>query len=421
MKDDSRSSTIKGVMPPEPYAEGDVDPQLLIKEARARARRRRRRLALALAGLLVATGIVVAVVRGQSGQPGQAPTARRDRGGPPAVASAVLPRFFADTQGSGEGNGPLQIRETDTGQLVWQDQLATSADDVTGLAAAGPGNYVVAMNAGTGCATRLFRVRLNADGQPGALAPFGPTLPGFLWSLAVGDGGRVIGYAISGCSKGASGYLGVLPTSGGQARQWGDMSLGGISYGSLALQGQLSMSANGRLLAFAADAVSQPDGLITGQSVRVLATDAPPGPVARRSRVVYFQAAPRGGAAPALEAASLSPSGTSVYACLQSGTRSLAAAQIVGFDSSGRPRGILTTFTAKGTWPKVSCSSMALDTSGHFLLVPYSVRLLRGSGIEVLQQVARINLATKAITTVSVKMPGSGGISQESGMSVVAW
>ncbi len=406
-------------MPPERCAEGDLDAQVLIREARARARRRRRRLALVLTGLLVLTAGVVAVVRSPSGK---VATVRRDRSRSPGVAPLALPQFFADTQGSGEGNGPLQIRETDTGHLVWQDTRATSADSVTGLAAAGRGSFVVAMNAGSACATRLYRVRLSASGPPEASAPLGPTLPGMLWSLTVGGGGRVIGYAISGCAKGAPGYLGVLQLSSGRTREWGDLSLGGMSTGNLALQGQLSMSADGRLLAFAADVMSRHDGLITGQSVRVLATDAPPGPVARRSRVIYRQAAPGAGARSDLAAASLTPSGTSVYACRQSVTRNLATAEIVAYGTStGKPRGVIATFTAKGTWPQVSCSSMALDSSGGFLLVPYAVHYVAGPDTEVLQQVARINLATRAIFTVPIKMSGPSGISEEGGTSIVAW
>jgi hypothetical protein len=243
-----------------------------------------------------------------------------------------------------------------------------------------------------------------------------------VWSLAAGDGGRVIGYAISGCSKGAPGYLGVLQVPSGRTREWGGISLGGISSGNLALQGQLSISANGRSLAFAADAMSQQYGPITGQSVRVLATDAAPGPVARRSRAIYRQAAPGARSGSSLAAASLSPSGTSVYVCRQSATRNVATAEIVAYGTStGKPRGDIATFTARGTWPQVSCSSMALDSSGRFLLVPYAVHHLGEPSNEVLQQVARIELATRAISTVPVRMPASGGISGEADTSIVAW
>jgi hypothetical protein len=418
MEGDSRSSTISSVAPLDPHAEGDVDAQVLIKEARARARRRRIRLALVLISLLVVAASVAAAVRSPSGK---VVTARRGRSRPPVIAPAAAPRFFAVTQGSGEGNGPLEIRQTATGALVWQEQGATSSDDLTGLAAIGAGSYVVARTVGA-CATRLYRVRLSARGLPGTPAPLGPTLPGLLWSLAASDGGRVIGYAISGCSKGAPGYLGVLQVSSGRTREWGGISLGGISSGNLALQGQLSMSANGRSLAFAADVMSRQYGPVTGQSVRLLATDAAPGPVTRRSRVIYRQAAPGARSGSSLAAASLSPSGTSVYVCRQSATRTLATAEIVAYGTStGRPRGVIATFAAKGTWPQLSCSSMALDSSGGFLLVPYAVHDLGRPSTEVVQRVARISLATRARSTVPVRMPASGGISEENGTSIVAW
>jgi hypothetical protein len=418
MEGDSSSSTISSVAPLGPHAEGDVDPQVLIKEARARARRRRIRLAVVLISLLVVAAGVVAAVRSPSGR---VVTPQQDRNRQPAIAPAAAPRFFADTQGSGEGNGPLEIRQTATGRLVWQEQGATSSDDLTGLAAAGAGSYVIARTVGT-CATRLYRVRLSAQGLPGTPAPLGPTLPGLLWSLAASDGGRVIGYAISGCSKGAPGYLGVLQVPGGRTREWGGISLGGISSGNLALRGQLSMSADGRSLAFAADAMSQQYGPITGQSVRVLATDAAPGTVVRRSHAIYRQGAPGTRSGFSLAAASLSPSGTSVYVCRQSATRTLATAEIVAYGTStGKPRGVIATFDAKGTWPQVSCSSMALDSSGGFLLVPYALHYLGQPSTEVVQRVARISLATRARSTVPVRMPASGGISEENGTSIVAW
>jgi hypothetical protein len=425
MEGDSHTSTIKPVAPlAASSSAGDAEAEALIKEARERARRRRRRLTLGLVSVLVVAASVFAVVRSSSG--GVAQGRRKPSAQPAAVIAPVAqPRFFADAQGSGEGNGPLQVRAAGTGRLVWQDARTTTADGVTGLAAAGPGSFIVALNATGACATQLYRVRLTAGGQPGALTPFGPALPGELWSLAVGDGGRVIGYAISGCSKGMSGYLGVLRVSTGRTRRWGDVSLGG-SAGNLALQGALSMSANGRLLGFAADTASQASGLITMQSVRLLNTDAPAGSVAERSRVVYRKAEPRAAGGSDVAAASLSSAGTSIYACLQSVTRNQATAKIVTYGTTpGTPGRTIMTFTARGIAqgyaPLASCSSMTLDTSGRFLLVPYSLHYLSRPSTNVVQRVAKINLATKAISTVAVQMPGSGGISQESGMSIVAW
>jgi hypothetical protein len=413
---------MKAVMPPAaPCAAGDAEAQVLIEEARAHAWRRRRRLALAVVGTLAVTAGVFAAVEGSSGT---GPAGRGHATGSPAVvpASAAPPRFFADTQGSGEGNGPLQVRESATGRLVWQDERGTSSS-VTGLAATGRGGFVIALNVASSCATRLYHVRLSGRGLPGALSPLGPTLPGMLWSLAAGDGGQVIGCAISGCAKGGPGYLGVLQVSSGRTRQWGDVGLGGVSSGNLTLEGPLSMSANGRLLAFAAGSIARPpDGQVTAQSVRVLPVDAPPGAAATRSHVVFRQTAVSAGAGPRLAAAILSPSGTSVYLCLQSAVRAQTSAKIVRYDTAtGKPRGVITTLTGEGTWLLPGCSSMTLDTSGRYLLVPYSLYHPAPPGTDVLQQLARINIATEAKSTVAVRMPGSGGMSQESGMSIVAW
>jgi hypothetical protein len=140
-----------------------------------------------------------------------------------------------------------------------------------------------------------------------------------------------------------------------------------------------------------------------------------------RSRIVYRQAVSTEDARPFLWAASLSPSGKSVYLCLQSATRTHAIAEIAAYDTTGKPAGIISTFTAKGTWPRVSCSAMTLDSSGSFLLVPYWVNHPTLPRDNVLQRLATINLATKAVSTVPVDLGGSGGMSQESGMSIVAW
>jgi hypothetical protein len=49
------------------------------------------------------------------------------------------------------------------------------------------------------------------------------------------------------------------------------------------------------------------------------------------------------------------------------------------------------------------------------------VRHLGEPSNEVLQQVAQIRLATRAISAVPVTMPASAGISAEAGTSIVAW
>jgi hypothetical protein len=365
-----------------PHAGADAEAQALIEEARARARRRRVRIVVAVACAAALAAGAVAAIGGLSGSRPGAPA----RSGPAGAVTglASLPRYFLYAQQSQGNYGWLQIRDSATGKLVAQphpqppDYLPPY-----GLAAAGPGSFVVGMMTPGDCATRFFRLRLDDQGRPGALTPVGPALPGELTAMAASAGGGLIGYAIddSGCKTGGTSlgvYLGVLDVHSGRTRQWS--------------QGfritQLSISANGHLLAFT-HATSRPvqggGMMITGMQVLVLPTDAPPGTVAERSRVAARTAAdfsPWGSTA-----VLLSPSGTSFYLCSQpitpprpGASRIVETARIVGYrTATGKATGVVATFTASYVPPRgasyyaptVGCTSMALDPSGRFLLVPY--------------------------------------------------
>ena len=301
------------------------------------------------------------------------------------------PRFFLDATESGGAYGWLELRGSATGKLVARPR-PQPPDYLPpyGLAATGSGSFVVGMMTPSDCATRFFRLQLDDHGRPGALTPVGPTLPGELTAMAASAGGQLIGYAVddSGCNKGATSpgaYLGVLDVHSGQTRQWSHVSSLFPLIGRLS---QLSMSANGRLLAFTQTiGVPAHGGMeITGLQVRVLPTDAPPGTVAERSRVVARF--PADYAAWGDSAVLLSPSGTSFYLCSQPLTlgrpgarRITETARIIAYrTATGRAIGVTAAFTASytvirgaGYPPTLSCSSMALDTSGRFLLVPYLV------------------------------------------------
>jgi hypothetical protein len=85
----------------------------------------------------------------------------------------------------------------------------------------------------------------------------------------------------------------------------------------------------------------------------------------------------------------LSPSGTSFYLCSQpfllprpGASTIVETARIVGYrTATGKATGVVATFTASYVPPRgvsyyaptAGCSSMALDPSGRFLLVPYRV------------------------------------------------
>lgn len=389
-----------------PHAGADVEAQALIEEARARARRRRARIAVAV---VCAAALAAGTIAASGGFSGSRPRAPARTGPADAVTGlAALPRYFLYAQQSQGNYGWLQIRESATGKLVAQphpqppDYLPPY-----GLAATGPGSFLVGMMTPSDCATRFFRWRLDDQGRPGALTPVGPTLPGELTAMAASAGGGLIGYAIddSGCKTGGTSrgvYLGVLDAHSGRTRQWS--------------QGfritQLSISANGRLLAFT-DTTGRPvqgGMMITGMQVRVLAADASPGTVAERSRVVARTAAdfsPSGSTA-----VLLSPSGTSFYLCSQplslqrpGASRIVETARIVGYrTATGTTTGVLATFTASYVPPRgvsyyaptVGCSSMALDPSGRFLLVPYREMPLN---LEADNSSARVSAAIVDTTT----------------------
>jgi hypothetical protein len=429
-----------------PHAGTAAEAEALIAEARARARRRRRRIAVAV---VCAAALAAGTLAASGGFSGRGPGARA-RNGPAGAVTGVTgpPRYFLYAQQSGGAYDWLQIRESASGKVVAQpypqppDYLPPY-----GMAATGPGSFVVGMMTPSDCATQFFRFRLDDRGRPGALTRVGPTLPGELTAMAASAGGGLIGYAIddTGCKKAGTSlgaYLGVLDVHSGQTRQWTEasgrsqlyMSANGLS----SRLSQLSMSANGRLLAF-----SQATGLpmhggveITGVQVRVLPTDAPPGPVAERSRVVARTPVGNSlfsGGAVVL----LSPSGTSFYLCsqdsslpLRGASRITETARITAHQTAtGKATGVIAAFTASYVPaksgvsyypPALGCSSMALDTSGRFLLVPYLVSYLNpgeDSYSGALLRMAIINTATGARSAWTLPF----GKGDAPGSMTIAW
>lgn len=413
------------------HAGAAAEAQALIEEARARARLRRWRIAIAV---VCAAALAVGALAAAGDFPGSGPAATARNGSAGAVTGlAGPPRYFLYAQqSSGGAYDWLQIRESATGRLV-PHNVPQPSDYLPpyGLAATGPGSFVVGMMTPSDCATRFFRFRLDHLGRPGALTPVGPTLPGDLTAMAASSGGGLIGYAIddSGCK--ASGhqlgmYVGVLDVASGRTRQWTQAF--GIH--------QLSMSANGQLLAFT-HATTRPfqggGTTVTGLQVLVLPTNAPPGTLIERSRVVARAAAdfsPFGGTATVL----LSPSGTSFYLCSQpftlprpGATRIAEKARIVAYQTAtGKATGVVAAFTTSFTPPRgpsyypptLGCSPMALDTSGRFLLVPYLVSPLSQSDYHgALLRMAIINAGTHTRSTWTLRF----GQGNAPGSMTLAW
>ena len=288
-----------------------------------------------------------------------------------------------------------------------------------GLAALSDGRtFVVAEEVGHSCATRFYRVRLNGRGQPGQLSPLPvPVLPGTLYSLAVSGNGDVLGYAISGCSKGDPGYIGVVHVRSGRTTRWGNVELGGISPGSVGLAGELSLSANGRLLAFPAFGLSA-NSTITSKGVRVLPVSAPPGTIAQRSRIE--RAGPYPPFRPLLASAVLSPGGRTLYTCTILRQARHAVRVAADRSSTGRRRSALARLTVPGK-PLVAAEycPMALDGLGRQLLVPYSIDFSRNPGVAPMLRIARVSISTGRVVILKVRLP-AGGMQPASGL-LIAW
>lgn len=389
--------------------DADADLEALIKEARRRQHRRYMVVCLVIVVLLAGAAGITAGITGLSGhRPGrQGPRglpSPGDKDTSPSAASArsAMPRFFADDITFSEGNGSLEIRASANGRPVAREEHMAG---VYGLAATGEDSFVIALQAGDGCTARLYRVRLGGQGRPGGLSPVGPDLHGLVWSLASDAGGGVIGYAVSGCAKGGPGYIGIVDTRTGRSRQWSDVDVSGESAGNVATSGSLSISASGGLLAFTGWNAAA-DGRFTSQVVRVLPTTAAAGTVAERSHVVLSRPVSQ----PELTAVSLSPSGDLFYLSTESARTTTVAEYRT---STGSFVGDLARL--KGT-PAPMQSSMALDTSGQFLLVPYSL----SQASDPMLKVAMIDITTRAVTTVMIQLPRTAGMDRETGMDA-AW
>ena len=378
-----------------PQAGSSAEAEALIAEARARARRRRRRIAVAVlgavalaAGGLAATGALTAGRSAGSGTAGGAAVAAAEPAGPPA--------YFIDAISAGSAYSSPEIRSSATGAVVASTPIGRLGDydPPYGLTATGPDSFVVGLMTPTDCSTQFFGFRINGRGQPGALTRVGPTLPGDLTAMAPSAGGGLIAFAVdgSGCANARNvGYFGVLNPVTGRIRQWTGLP---------AHSSGLSMSADGRLIAFTQELTKPAPGVVTGGNagwevtgyqIRVLATDAAPGSVEARSRVAAT--IPVQDSLFADPAVVLSRTGTSFYLCTQpwvfpkrGAKTTTSTATIATYrTATGTRTGTLASFAVTSpvsdnavctppnydSTPTLGCSSMALDPSGQFLLVPY--------------------------------------------------
>jgi hypothetical protein len=283
----------------------------------------------------VAAGPLPVPVLGEDGQ--QAPRAVA------AFASAAgVPRFFVtDESGIGPHADQLVVRDSLTGKIV--GTVAPPTGQFFGsVAGAGNRTFVAAvMPTGGRCVNQLYQFQLNASGQPGPLTALHVAVPGNFSetdTLAVTPDGRTIAYATYICGQGR-GEFGVIDLATRRVRVW---SAAGLTF-----PVGLSLSANGRLLAFA-----EP-----GDPARILNTAAAVGSITARSQILS-----RNG-----DWVALAGDGTSFYGCTSSGVGQKSSLTYFWQAVGSTQQHVIAS------WRNVRPSEcMAdLDPSGPYLLVQF--------------------------------------------------
>lgn len=313
-------------------------------------------------------------------------TTRRAALGPGPVAPP--PPFFVSLTG-GPNYTSLGVYRATTGRMVARlappAGLAFRATAATGhshafVVAAIPRRRMGTHPSGA-CATWLYRLRLSAAGRP-SLTPFAvPKVAGVLFvpsALAASASGNMIGYSTFTChSRGYdAGHVGVIDLAARRVRTW---ELNGRVLG-------MSATADGRTLAFT---FTGTNGRPTADMLR---TDAPPGPMARRARVVLPTAAIGSGQV------ALNRSGRVLLACTQNAAgQPRQTARLAAYKAStGHAIGVLRSWRS-GYGP---CMISAAPAGGYLLVTGFQAH-----------QIARIDLTTGRETDLPVSIDQALGFS----------
>jgi hypothetical protein len=361
-------------------------------------------LPLAAAAAVVAAAVLVPAFESGllAGHGGAAP---RPGGGPGAAIPSAVPRHTAHATKSGKPDqtlavppgapafffasdgGPgttLYVYSTATARAVARITPPHPGDTFDGIAAtSNPLRFVVATGHTYSCGTRLYTLRLSADGQPAGYTPMAvPSLPEDLISLAATLDGRYLAYAGDECGgTGGQGDIGLVNMSTGAISGWTAPKQEDI--------GSLSVSDKGTEIAFTVGQTKLFDA-----EAGLLATDAPSGTLAQSAQVIVSGTQLRpAGTVP--EGAALSPDGRTMYVC--------GSGVSVGNAPPPATPDPLLTFT-RGTLTRTahlggagSCG-LSLDPSGNFLLAQTS----GGYSTTSTPTLQLIDLATGKATTVPV-------------------
>jgi hypothetical protein len=304
--------------------------------------------------------------------------ARRAALGPGPVAPP--PPFFVGRVG-GLNDTSLGVYRATTGRMV--ARLAPPAGLAFAATAATADSHVFVLAAvprrsSGACATWLYRLGLSAAGQPSLTRLAVPKVAGRLrvpTALAASATGKVIGYSTFTCrTRGYdSGHVGVIDLATGRVRTW---ELHGTVLG-------MSASADGRALAFT----------FTGSNGRptadMLRTDAAPGPMARRARVVVSTAAIGAGQV------AVNRTGGVLLACAQNASgEPRQTARLAAYNAAtGHLIGVLRSWQS---WLG-PCTISAVPAGGYLLVTGFQEH-----------DIARIDLITGRVTELPFNNPQIG-------------
>jgi len=303
-----------------------------------------------------------------------------DRSGPPQASAAGrgTPAFFVALNWSLRPS--MVVVNATTGTRGATIRLPFRATELTGVAT-GDGRTFVAAARTAACRTSLYRFRVSARGRPTTLTRFAsvPGVIGSPWDMALARDGRTIAYATLACGQPRKAYLAVVNTATGQMRRW-TFGVGTASAGQpfQDCTGDVSLSAGGHLVAFCD---------------RVLRTNAPPGSLVRRGRVVARSG--EFGPSVVLGGLEVAPDGKTVYFDtfrVRHGKPTWRGWQLRAFDlATGRTSLVRSLPGTQGT-----PAAVASDPTGRFLMIEYALR-------DGPTRLARLDLATGRLTPLNAR------------------
>lgn len=329
----------------------------------------------------LAAAVAVAAVIGTVYVLGPRLFPRHGGGRPAPAAGPATPAFFVALNWSVDPSA--FVVNAATGAVGARIRLPFPARYFTAVAT-GNGRTFVAAEARPGtCQTALYRFALAADGTPTTLTRFA-TVPGRVsapWDMAVPGNGRTVVYDTTGCGQPRPhevlrGYLAMVNTATGQAKRWTFTEGQTTGNRFLPCGGDDSLSASERTIGFCD---------------RVVPTDAAPGPLAKRGRIIAHDG--EFGRTTIIGGMDVAPDGKTAYFATFRVQHNKPAGQnwqLRAIDlATGRTRLIRSFPGTQGTE-----AAATADPTGRYLLVEYD---RRAGGTRL----ARLDLKTGRLTHLS--------------------